>query len=95
MIDRIRRAAGSAGRDPATLSLIYNVALTLAGPGDDETIGGSPAEIADRLLSFRQLGFTGFNLIVTGTDRDWQVERIGRDVVPALREAAAAGGATN
>jgi probable F420-dependent oxidoreductase len=95
MVDRIRQAAESAGRDPGTLSLIYNVALTLAGPGDEETISGSPAEITELLLSFKELGFTGFNFIVTGTDRDWQVERLGRDVVPALREASAASGTTS
>lgn len=88
MVARIREAAESAGRDPDALSLIYNVTVTLAGPGDDEVVGGSPAEVADRFLAFLGLGFTGVNLLVAGPDRAWQVERLGRDVLPALRLAA-------
>ena len=88
MVARIREAADSAGRDAGALSLIYNVPVTLAGPGDDEVVGGSPDDIARRLLAYVSLGFTGFNLIVIGTDRAWQVERLGREVLPALRAAS-------
>ena len=87
MVDRIRSAAESAGRDPGTLSLIYNVPVTLTEPGSDEVIGGSPAQLADRFVEFLDLGFTGFNFIVIGPDRATQVERVGREVVPAIRAA--------
>jgi probable F420-dependent oxidoreductase len=94
MVARIREAAGAAGRDAGALSLIYNVSVTLAGPGDDEVVGGSPVDVADRLVEFLEMGFTGFNLIIVGTDRAWQVERLGRDVLPVLRAAAESAGAT-
>jgi alkanesulfonate monooxygenase SsuD/methylene tetrahydromethanopterin reductase-like flavin-dependent oxidoreductase (luciferase family) len=90
MLARIRESADAAGRSAAEISLVYNVSVTLAGPGDAGVLGGSPAEVTDHLVEYMKLGFTAFNLIVTGTDRDWQVERLGRDVVPELRAASSA-----
>ncbi|HUN47493.1 MAG TPA: TIGR03619 family F420-dependent LLM class oxidoreductase [Stellaceae bacterium] len=63
-IARLRRAAGDAGRDPASIGLAYRVARlgadlpTKAGDGERRLFSGGPAEIAGDLRDFRDLGVT-------------------------------------
>jgi alkanesulfonate monooxygenase SsuD/methylene tetrahydromethanopterin reductase-like flavin-dependent oxidoreductase (luciferase family) len=56
---------------------------------DDPTfLAGEPDAIADRLLGFVDLGFSAFNLSVSGPAPAEQLERLAREVVPAVRGAA-------
>jgi hypothetical protein len=56
--------------------------MMIAGPADS---------IVEQLIGFRELGFTSFNVVPAGADKMDQIERLGRDVLPALREAAVRG----
>jgi alkanesulfonate monooxygenase SsuD/methylene tetrahydromethanopterin reductase-like flavin-dependent oxidoreductase (luciferase family) len=92
MRGRIAAAATAAGRDIDDITLGYLVDVKIDGPASDEwTITGSVDEIAARLIAFAGLGFTAFNLKVSGPDRDEQAERMAREVVPLVREGALAG----
>jgi probable F420-dependent oxidoreductase len=88
MIDRIRAAAASTGRDPDRIALIYNVVVSFSEPASDDVVSGTSEAIAERLIDFLRLGFTGFNFLVFDADREAQVERLAREVVPAVRAAA-------
>lgn len=93
MRERVMRAASAAGRDPSAIACIYNLEFRIdpaAEPRPDAVIG-SAAAVTARLLGLARLGFTGFNFITAGADREAQLERLAREVVPSLRTAAAAG----
>jgi alkanesulfonate monooxygenase SsuD/methylene tetrahydromethanopterin reductase-like flavin-dependent oxidoreductase (luciferase family) len=82
----IRDAAQAAGRDPDSLTYAYNVTVLL-GPGaaDDRVIGGSPAQVTDRIGGLVQtLGLDAVNVSFTGPRRD-QAESFAADVLPYLR----------
>jgi alkanesulfonate monooxygenase SsuD/methylene tetrahydromethanopterin reductase-like flavin-dependent oxidoreductase (luciferase family) len=88
---RIDAAAESAGRDPATIRSVYNVAVRIdpdASPGP-ELVAGTPDRVLDQLRRFIDLGFTGINIMTTDPNRTDQLQRIAGDVLPALRDAAA------
>lgn len=87
MLERLRRAAIDAGRDPDTIRCVYNVTVSLdnAGGGEPASVTGSPAAVAERLAGFLELGFDALNLVVVGDELDAQVERLGREVLPALQ----------
>jgi len=92
---RIEAAARAAGRDPAELTLAYNVPVHLDSPGADRgadrdasaaaTVSGSAIDVIDRLRAFVDLGFTVLNFMPVGADPAEQVERIAHDVLPHLR----------
>lgn len=86
-LEVVRAAAERAGRDPDELEVAYNVGVRVGGPpapDPDRQIVGTPAEVVDRLASLLELGFTVLNLSRSG-QRDEQLERLGEEVVPALR----------
>jgi probable F420-dependent oxidoreductase len=78
MRDRVLAAAVAAGRDPADITCALNLEIRV-----DE-----PARVADQLLGFVRLGFTAFNVKPVGPGRAEQIERLAREVVPAVRAAA-------
>lgn len=84
MRDRIAAAAESAGRsiDDITCALNVEVRVGDAGPG---VICGPPDRVAERLRALAGMGFTVLNLKPSGPGRDEQVERLARDVIPAVR----------
>ncbi|ALG10460.1 LLM class flavin-dependent oxidoreductase [Kibdelosporangium phytohabitans] len=87
---RIDAAAESVGRDPAAIQGIYNVVVRVdpdASP-TDALVAGTATQVADRLRGFADLGFTGFNIMLTGPDRAEQSRRVAGDVLPALRRAS-------
>lgn len=89
MRERVMRAASAAGRDPSAIACIYNLEFRIdpaAGPRPDAVVG-SAAAVTARLGELARLGFTGFNFIAAGPDRDEQIERLAREVMPALRSA--------
>lgn len=83
MIAAILAAAGEAGRDPTEIERIYNVEV---GPIGAE-LGGTSDEIADRLLDFVRMGFTGFNFKLASTERDERLDEIANEVIPIVRAA--------
>jgi alkanesulfonate monooxygenase SsuD/methylene tetrahydromethanopterin reductase-like flavin-dependent oxidoreductase (luciferase family) len=78
MRDAVARAAEAAGRSIDAITCALNVETDPAGP---------PDALVELLLGFVGQGFTAFNLKPVGPGRDEQVERLAREVVPALRTA--------
>jgi alkanesulfonate monooxygenase SsuD/methylene tetrahydromethanopterin reductase-like flavin-dependent oxidoreductase (luciferase family) len=95
MRDRVLAAAEGAGRSADELTCVYNLDLRVedpgegdAGVGDDPGVIVGPAEaLIDRLVGFARLGFTAMNFCPAGPGIGEQVERLAREVVPAVREA--------
>lgn len=85
--DRMESAAREAGRDPADIARIYNIGVRVDRTIDPNPsiVSGPPDVIAERLVAFAELGFTGFNLVPSGGDKMGQIERVGREVIPAVR----------
>ncbi|HEX5014055.1 MAG TPA: LLM class flavin-dependent oxidoreductase [Candidatus Limnocylindrales bacterium] len=90
LMQRVRDAAESVGRDPSEVTAAYNMLVRVGDeqPGNVMTVSGPSAAIAEQLLGFRELGFTSFNLATTGSDRLDQIELLGREVLPILRQAS-------
>jgi alkanesulfonate monooxygenase SsuD/methylene tetrahydromethanopterin reductase-like flavin-dependent oxidoreductase (luciferase family) len=76
--DRIARAADRAGRSIEEITCGYHLDVPAGGAG----------EVTETLLSYLRLGFTAFNLRVTGADRDDRVRWLGAEVLPAVRQGA-------
>jgi alkanesulfonate monooxygenase SsuD/methylene tetrahydromethanopterin reductase-like flavin-dependent oxidoreductase (luciferase family) len=94
MRERVLAAAVAAGRDPGEITCAYNVGVRVddraaAGP-DASVVVGAAGAVTERLLGFSSLGFDAFSLVPVGPGEQEQAERLGREVVPALREMAAA-----
>jgi alkanesulfonate monooxygenase SsuD/methylene tetrahydromethanopterin reductase-like flavin-dependent oxidoreductase (luciferase family) len=56
--------------------------------GQESVIAGSAGAVVERLLGFRSLGFDALSLIPVGPNAPEQAERLGQEVLPALRAAA-------
>lgn len=87
MRERIEAASVAAGREPDAVRCVFNVPVRVDSTGrctDEEVAGPAPA-IIERLQEFRQLGFTGFNFMLSGPDLAAQMQAISEDVMPALR----------
>lgn len=90
MRGRILAAARAAGRAPEEIRCVYNLGLRLdarAEPRPD-TVTGGPEEVAEQLLGFVKLGFTGLSLRLDDPDPAEQAERLAHEVLPALRAVA-------
>jgi probable F420-dependent oxidoreductase len=89
MISSVRDSARDAGRDPRDVTCIYNLEVSIGERRNtnDHVISGTPAEVAQRLVGFVELGFDGFNLIPTGPSPDRQIASLGSEVLPAVRAA--------
>jgi alkanesulfonate monooxygenase SsuD/methylene tetrahydromethanopterin reductase-like flavin-dependent oxidoreductase (luciferase family) len=90
MRDRVLAAAAAAGRDPGAVAAIYNLGVRVEEGADPapSTVVGGPEAVAERLLGFLRLGFTGFNIQPAGPGREEQVERFAREVIPLVRSVA-------
>lgn len=84
MRDRIAVAAEQAGRsmDDITCALNVEVRVGDVRPG---VISGAPDQVAEQLRALTGMGFTVLNLKPSGPGRDEQVERLAREVLPAVR----------
>jgi alkanesulfonate monooxygenase SsuD/methylene tetrahydromethanopterin reductase-like flavin-dependent oxidoreductase (luciferase family) len=84
---RIVQGARAAGRDPAAITCAYHLPVRVDehAAAEEGVVTGSPEAVAEQLTAFTRLGFTAFNFQPTGPDRLEQIERLGREVVPALR----------
>jgi alkanesulfonate monooxygenase SsuD/methylene tetrahydromethanopterin reductase-like flavin-dependent oxidoreductase (luciferase family) len=87
--DRVLAAAAAAGRDPAELTCAYNVEVRVdERPSDTPSVVTGPADaVTEQLVGFVGLGFTALNLLPVGPDTAEQVERLAREVVPAVLTA--------
>jgi len=92
-LDRLRKAAGEAGRDPASLGLSYRVAKygegvpMKASDGERRLFSGSPAEIAGDLRALGDLGVTNVDVSFPGNSADEMLESVKRfreDVVSRI-----------
>lgn len=84
MLDRIRAASTRAGRAPDAVQAIYNVPVRLdsRARSTEDVIAGRAADVAEQLLAFTELGFSGFNLMA---ERSTDIRVLGEDLLPALR----------
>jgi probable F420-dependent oxidoreductase len=87
--ERVLAAARAAGRDPNTVTCAYNLSVRIDEHADPEpsVVAGAPDAVTERLRSFAELGFTAMNLIPVGPGQQEQIERLAREVLPALRAA--------
>jgi alkanesulfonate monooxygenase SsuD/methylene tetrahydromethanopterin reductase-like flavin-dependent oxidoreductase (luciferase family) len=88
MHDRIVAAAEEVGRDPKEITFVYNVEVRIDSTTDanSHVVSGSPEAVADELRTLIQLGFGGMNLMAVGPNLDEQVERLGAELLPRLRD---------
>ena len=84
-IARIDDAAQAAGRDPAHLRRVYNIA-GLIGPETSEPFRGTVEQWTDQLLAVHALGMNGF-VYWPADDHERQLARFAEEVVPAVRAA--------
>ncbi|MFN2519188.1 MAG: LLM class flavin-dependent oxidoreductase [Jatrophihabitantaceae bacterium] len=84
---RISDAALAVGRRADAVRCVYNVPVRLdpAARSTDQEVAGSAVDVVEQLQEFRQLGFTGFNLMMSGPDLAAQTQAIAEDVLPGLR----------
>jgi probable F420-dependent oxidoreductase len=89
MLERIDAAAQRAGRNPDAIIRAYNLEISLDSSAEHgpHVVSGTPDVVADRLASFVAIGMTALNLIVVGERPKEQIERLARDVLPAVRAA--------
>jgi probable F420-dependent oxidoreductase len=87
--ERVLAAARAAGRDPDALTCAYNLSIRIDEHADPEpsVVAGAPDAVTERLRSFAELGFTAMNFIPVGPGQQEQIERLAREVLPALRAA--------
>jgi alkanesulfonate monooxygenase SsuD/methylene tetrahydromethanopterin reductase-like flavin-dependent oxidoreductase (luciferase family) len=85
MRDRVDAAARDAGRDPASIRRVLNIAGTVADGPVTGLLEGPPAHWVDTLRGLRDdLGFDTFVLAPQG-DVMQQIERFAREVAPEVR----------
>jgi alkanesulfonate monooxygenase SsuD/methylene tetrahydromethanopterin reductase-like flavin-dependent oxidoreductase (luciferase family) len=89
MREKVLAAAEAAGREPGAIRCVYNVVVRVdEGAAQEPTLVAGGAEaVAERLLGFLGLGFSGLNLMPSGPGPDEQVERLAKEVLPVLRRA--------
>lgn len=89
-LERIRKAAADAGRDPDEITYAYNVWVRVEEGADSKEgqVAGGPEEVAETLAGFLRAGFTHLNLSADGDPAE-QRERLAAEVLPAVRAALA------
>jgi alkanesulfonate monooxygenase SsuD/methylene tetrahydromethanopterin reductase-like flavin-dependent oxidoreductase (luciferase family) len=88
--ERVLSAAEAEGRPRDAVVCNLNFGIRVGGHARDErVVVGTSEEVADRMLDFVRAGFTSLSLWPLGEDAE-QVERIAREVVPQVRNGAAA-----
>jgi probable F420-dependent oxidoreductase len=87
--EHVLAAAHAAGRDPNAITCTYNLSVRIDEHAEPEpsVVAGAPDAVTERLRSFAELGFTAMNFIPVGPGQQEQIERLAREVLPALRAA--------
>ena len=82
-------AAREAGRQPEDVTCVYNLDVRVDERASPEplVVSGSADAAAERLLDLAAIGFTALSFLPAGTGQAEQIERLGREVLPVLREA--------
>lgn len=89
MRERVLAAAREAGRDPDEITCVYNLDVRVDEQASPEpsVVSGSADAVAERLLELAAIGFTALSFLPVGPGQAEQIERLGREVLPILREA--------
>jgi alkanesulfonate monooxygenase SsuD/methylene tetrahydromethanopterin reductase-like flavin-dependent oxidoreductase (luciferase family) len=89
-LERIRRVAEDAGRNPDDITYAYNVPVFVEDGSSTSRgqIAGNAAEVARQLADFVRHGLTVLNLWPGGA-AGTQRERLAREVLPMVRELLA------
>jgi alkanesulfonate monooxygenase SsuD/methylene tetrahydromethanopterin reductase-like flavin-dependent oxidoreductase (luciferase family) len=84
---RIHAGAREVGRPPEDITCAYNLGIRIDERAARQTsaVCGPPDAVTDQLIGFVKLGFTAFNFQPVGPDRGEQMERLAREVIPAVR----------
>jgi probable F420-dependent oxidoreductase len=90
MVDRIRRGAEEAGRDPDSIEHAYNVSVWVdeRGQPNPRLVTGSADRVAEQLSGFVRMGFG--TLVFWARGGAEQRERLAVEVLPLVRQAASA-----
>jgi alkanesulfonate monooxygenase SsuD/methylene tetrahydromethanopterin reductase-like flavin-dependent oxidoreductase (luciferase family) len=86
---RIDAAAEAAGRRPDQIRGILNVNIRIdpdARP-QPEAVSGSARQVVSQLRQLLDLGFTGFNFLISSPGRAATMQQVAEEVLPALRSA--------
>lgn len=83
----ILMSAERAGRNPADIECVLNVPVHVGATTTDSEprVEGSAAQVADELIKFVDMGFTGFNIMPIGDDDEVQLRHFGEQVLPIVR----------
>lgn len=89
MRDRVLAAARDAGRDPDAITCVYNLDVRVDERAEPtpSVVAGPAGAVAERLRGFLEIGFTAMNFLPAGPHPAEQAERLGREILPALRAA--------
>ena len=89
MRERIHAGAREVGRPPEDITCAYNLGIRIdeRAARQRSAVCGPPDAVTDQLIGFVKLGFTAFNFQPAGPDRSEQMERLAREVMPAVRAA--------
>ena len=91
MRERIFEAARAVGRDPNDMTLAYNIDFRIDEKARPQrgVVTGSSEQIAEQLIDFTNLGFSAMNFSPSGDGPEEQIERLAREVLPAVRASYA------
>jgi probable F420-dependent oxidoreductase len=91
MRDRVLRAAREAGRQPEDITSVYNLDVRVDERAEQEpaVVAGPPDTVAERLRELSAIGFDAMSFLPAGPGQAEQIERMGREVLPILRDAGA------
>jgi probable F420-dependent oxidoreductase len=89
MRDRVLTAAREAGRDPEEITCVYNLDVRVDEGAEQEpsVVVGPPDAVVERLRELAAIGFSALSFLPAGPDQQEQIERLGREILPFLREA--------
>jgi alkanesulfonate monooxygenase SsuD/methylene tetrahydromethanopterin reductase-like flavin-dependent oxidoreductase (luciferase family) len=85
---RIAVSAERAGRDPQAITCIYNLTVRVDREARSQPglVAGAAGEVTAQLEQLTRLGFDGFNLRPVGPDAEEQIDFLGTQIIPRLRE---------
>lgn len=89
MRERVLATAREAGRQPEDITCVYNLDVRVDERAEPEpsVVNGSADAVAERLLELAAIGFDAMSFLPAGRGQDEQIDRLGREVLPILREA--------
>ncbi len=87
MRGKVLAAAAAAGRAADDLTCVLNVQVRVDDRSErsSDVISGSADQVATRLRELMALGFTAFNFMPVDPGPAEQVQRLGHEILPALR----------